>query len=142
MSWATDRLDGLVAGTATPPPIVTTLKLGLLDAWGAGWVRKTWTPSPELQTGDGSLFGGYLAALADQILAFTTMTVVPDEQAFRTTNLHINFVRVGRLAPLRIEGEVVAQTRQLITVRAAFHREDDALIAEATAQQILMPYAR
>lgn len=138
MTWATDRLDALKAGAGRPPPIVQTLRLGLIDDWGEGWVRKSWSPVAELATGDGSLFGGYLAALADQVLAFATMTVVPDDRLFRTVNLHMNFLRVGRSHPLKIEARVVAQTRQLVTARAEFRRPDGALIAEATAQQILM----
>ena len=140
MTWATDRLDVLVAGKAEPPPVVRTLKLGLLDAWGEGWIRKTWQPSPELENGDGTMFGGYLAALADQALAFATMTVVGETQAYRTINLQLNFVRVTRMAPLTIEARVVAVTKQVITVRAEFRREDGALVAEATAQQFLMPF--
>jgi len=142
MNWATERLDALKSGTARPPPIVETLKLGLIDDWGEGWVRKSWSPAPELQTADGSLFGGYLAALADQVLAFAAMTVVPDELHFRTLNLQINFVRIGRAHPLRIEARVSARTRQMITVRADFRREDGELLAEATAQQLLMPFDR
>jgi uncharacterized protein (TIGR00369 family) len=140
MTWASDRLDVLVAGKAEPPPVVQTLKLGLLDAWGEGWIRKTWQPSPELENGDGTMFGGYLAALADQALAFATMTVVGETQAYRTINLQLNFVRVTRMAPLTIEARVVAVTKQVITVRAEFRREDGALVAEATAQQFLMPF--
>ena len=140
MTWATDRLDALKAGTATPPPIVETLRLGLIDDWGEGWVRKSWRPTPELATADGSLFGGYLAALADQVLAFAAMTVVPHDRLYRTVNLQLNFLKVGRGGPLTIEARVVAQTRQLITVRAEFRREDGALIAEATAQQILLAF--
>lgn len=140
MTWATDRLDLLKTGNATPPPIVRTLKLGLLDDWGAGWVRKSWRPDPDLATADGALFGGYLAALADQVLAFATMTVVPDDRLFRTVNLQVNFLKVSRNEALGIEGRVVAQTRQLITTRAAFRRPDGVLIADATAQQIAMPF--
>lgn len=140
MTWATDRLDALKAGTASPPPIVETLRLGLIDDWGPGWVRKSWRPTPELATADGSLFGGYLAALADQVLAFAAMTVVPHDRLYRTVNLQLNFLKVGRGGPLAIEARVVAQTRQLITVRAEFRREDGALIAEATAQQILLAF--
>lgn len=139
MTWATDRLDQLVAGEVQPPPVVATLKLGLLDAWGEGWIRKTWTPSPDLENADGSMFGGYLASLADQALAFAAMTVVSDTQAYRTINLQLNFVRVTRLVPLSIEAKVVAVTRQLITVRAEFRREDGQLVAEAAAQQFLLP---
>ena len=140
MTWATDRLDQLVAGNAQPPPVVATLKLGLLDAWGEGWIRKTWQPSPELENGDGTMFGGYLAALADQALAFAAMTVVGETQAYRTINLALNFVRVTRMVPLTIEARVVAVTKQVITVRAEFRREDGQLVAEATAQQFLMPF--
>jgi uncharacterized protein (TIGR00369 family) len=140
MTWATERLEALKLGQATPPPVVETLRLGLLDDWGDGWVRKTWSPVPELQTGDGSLFGGYLAALADQVLSFATLTVVPGDMHFRTINLQMNFLRVGRMHPLKIEAKVVARTRQMITVRAEFRREDDELLAEATAQQLLMAF--
>ncbi len=139
MTWATQRLDALKGGDMTVPPVVTTLRMGTLEDWGPGWVRKTWQPSPEVLNGDGSLFGGYLAALADQILAFAAMTVVPDENYYRTINLQIQFVKVGAARPLTIEGRVTAITRQLITVEADFRREDGELIARASAQQILTP---
>ena len=139
MTWATERLDAIKAGTAPLPLITQTLRLGLLEDWGEGWVRKAWTPSPELATADGSIFGGYLAALADQTLAFATMTTLPENTMYRTINLQMNFIRVARMGPLQIEARVVAQTKQLTTVRAEFRREDGELIAEATAQQILMP---
>jgi uncharacterized protein (TIGR00369 family) len=142
MTWGTDRLAALKAGAGEPPPIVRTLRLGLIDDWGEGWVRKSWSPHPDLATADGSLFGGYLAALADQVLAFAAMTAAPNDMHFRTLNLQMNFVRIARAQPLEIEAKVVAQTRQLITVRAEFRREDGELIAEASAQQLLMPFDR
>jgi uncharacterized protein (TIGR00369 family) len=142
MTWGTDRLSALKAGVGEPPPIVRTLRLGLIDDWGEGWVRKTWSPHPDLATADGSLFGGYLAALADQVLSFAAITVVPDDRLFRTLNLQVNFIRVGRSHPLAIEAKVVAQTRQMITVRADFRRDDGELIADASAQQLLMPFDR
>ncbi|MGH6963608.1 MAG: PaaI family thioesterase [Phenylobacterium sp.] len=142
MTWGTDRLAALKAGVGEPPAIVRTLRLGLIDDWGEGWVRKSWSPHPDLATADGSLFGGYLAALADQVLTFAAMTVVPDEMHFRTLNLQVNFVRIARTQPLDIEAKVVAHTRQMITARAEFRREDGELIAEASAQQLLMPFDR
>lgn len=141
MTWATERLDALKAGHSDVPPVVETLRLGTIDDWGSGWVRKSWAPSPEILNVDGSLFGGYLAALADQVLAFAAMTVVGDDARYRTVNLQINFVKVGRAHPLTIEGKVVAATRQLITVEADFRRPDGELIAKANAQQIILPKA-
>jgi uncharacterized protein (TIGR00369 family) len=141
MTWAKARLDELKAGGASVPPIVETLRMGVLDDWGEGWARKRWSPAPELQTADGTIFGGYIAALADQALAFATMTVAPADAAFRTLNLQVSFIRVTLLQPLCIEARVVAQTRQLITARAEFRREDGEMIAEASAQQLIMPFA-
>ena len=139
MGWAKARLEEIVSGRGRMPPIVEQLKLGLLDAWGDGWIEKTWRPDPALATADGSLFGGYIAALADQALAFAAMTVVPDDRTYRTTQLNVAFYRVGRDAPVFIRAEVIAHTRQLISVRASFIQAEDRLIAEASAQQILLP---
>lgn len=96
-------------------------------------------PNPELLNADGSLFGGYLTALADQAAAFAAMTVVPNDMVFRTTSLTMNFVRVGRAEALLIEARVVAQRRQMITCRVELKRENDELIAEASSQQLLLP---
>ena len=78
--------------------------------------------------------------LADQVLAFATMTVVPHDRLFRTVNLQVNSLKVSRNEALGIEGRVVAQTRQLITTRAEFRRPDGVLIADASAQQIVMSF--
>lgn len=140
MTWATDRLDQIKGGDTPFPPVVQTLQLGGLDDWGEGWVRKTWTPAPELLNSDGSLFGGYIAALADQILAFAAMTVAPADALFRTSNLRVDFIRVGKAEVLALEGRVAARTRGMIHVEADFRRPDGELIARASAQQIIVPF--
>lgn len=139
MTWATERLDALACGSADSPEVVKTLKLGTLDEWGEGWIRKRWEPSPDLLNSDGSMFGGYIAALADQALAFAAMTVVPADALFRTLNLQVNFVRVGRAHPLLIEGRVSDATKRLVTVSTDIRREDGKLVAEASGQQLIMP---
>ena len=138
-TWATQRLDDLIAAKAKLPPVVETLRLGTLDSWSNGLVKKRWNPDADLLNADGSMFGGYLAALADQMLAFAAMTVVPADMSFRTANLQVIFIRVARDGPIDIEGRVIAQTRQLITARAEFYRQDGKRIAEASAQQFLQP---
>lgn len=139
MTWATDRLDALIAGAA-PPPVVATLRLGLLDDWGEGWARKRWEPTAEVMNGDGSMFGGYLAALADQMLAFAAMTVIAEPCAFRTTDLQIRFFRLGRAHPLLIEGRVASRSKSLIHIEVDFRREDGELVAKATGQQFVTPF--
>ncbi len=139
MSWASERLNALKAGTVELMPVVQTLQLGGLDDWGAGWVRKTWNPKPELLQSDGTMFGGYLAALADQSLAFAAMSVLPEGHFFKTVGLNIQFFRLSRNERITIDARVVAQSRQLISVKAEFRNPGGELLAKASAQQMLMP---
>jgi uncharacterized protein (TIGR00369 family) len=140
MTWATQRLDALIAG-APPPKLVTKLELGTLDAWGEGWVTKIWRAKSDLLNEDGSMFGGYLAALADQMLAFAAMTVLPADHMYRTTNLAVSFFKVGR-GDMDIEAKVVSKSRQMIACRVTFTSSDGVLLAEATAQQFLIPLVK
>ena len=140
MTWATERLEMIKAGTVDLPPVVQTLKLGLIEDWGPGWVRKRWRGVPETLNVDGSMFGGYIAALADQILTFAAMTVVPGNSAFRTANLSLQFLKLTRGEPLVIEARVLAQSKQTIAVEAEFRTESGALVAKAIAQQIVTPF--
>src|SRR5260370_16746441 len=139
-TWATQRLDELVNGQGNNlRPVIQTLRLGALDEWGVGWLKKRWQPHPGLLNVDGSLFGGYIAALADQALAFAAMTVVPGDRVFRTINLNVNFIRVGRAHPVEIEAVVVAQPDRMLTVRPTLKRSDAVLIADASAHPPLQP---
>ena len=140
MSWATERLDELQSGRAEPPPVVRTLQLRLLDDWSEGRVSKRWVPNDDILNSDGSMFGGYIAALADQMLGFAAMTVVPEGSAFRTINLNVQFIRIGRAHPLLIEAMVVSATKSLIVAEVVFLREDGELIARASAQQLVVPF--
>jgi uncharacterized protein (TIGR00369 family) len=140
MSWATERLDALLKPGVVLPPVTETLQLGTIESWGEGWVKKLWTPTPALLNSDGSLFGGYLAALADQMHAFAAMTVVPDGSIFRTTNLAISYFKVGRSHPITLIGKVVVATKAMISTEVEFFKDETTLIAKSTAQQILMPF--
>jgi uncharacterized protein (TIGR00369 family) len=142
MTWATDKLAAIKAGTSEPPPVVRTLKLGTLDDWGPGWARKRWTASPEVLNGDGSMFGGYIAALADQMLALAAMSLLPDGTGMRTTNLSVQFLKLARGEPLLIEARVISQSKQLIAVEAEFRLDNGNLIAKATARQIITTQGR
>ncbi|HEY1709762.1 MAG TPA: PaaI family thioesterase [Rhizomicrobium sp.] len=139
MNWAIDRLNKLKAKEVELVPAAKTLRLGGLDDWSEGLAVKRWLPCDEVLNGDGSLFGGHIAALADQMLAFAAMSVMPDDTAFRTINLAVQFFKIGRAHPLNIEARVTSQSKSLITVEADFRRDDGANIARATAQQMVIP---
>lgn len=142
MGWAIDRLNRLKSKEAPLVAVAETLRLGGLDDWSEGRASKRWVPCEAVLNVDGSMFGGHIAALADQMMAFAAMSVVPDGSAFRTINLNLQFFKVGRAHPLQIESRVTAQTKSLISVEVDFLREGDGmLIARGAAQQMVLPIA-
>lgn len=139
MHWARARLNELVSGDCELPSVTRTLRLGGLDEWSDGRAFKRWLPDDRVLNVDGSMFGGHLAALADQMAAFAAMSVLPEGAAYRTINLALQFYRIGRNHPLNIESRVTAQSRNLISVETDFRRDDGVLLARASAQQMIVP---
>ena len=139
MTWATEMLENMKQGTHPIPPITKTLQLGLIDDWGEGWVRKSWSPKRDLLQQDGTMFGGYTSALFDQIFAFATMTVIGEDEAYRTSNLNISFLSLSRNETVSLEANVVSRSRRLITLEGKMLGAEGRVRCIATAQQITTP---
>jgi len=136
LSFWQDTLDGLVNGT-TPEPLVNT-KLGLepaLSSWRPGFVEKRWAVDSDLFHGR-ALFGGYIAAIADQVLGLAAMTVLDDSHFFGTTNMSINYLSPVTGGELRVVGEVIRQRSKSIYVECTFYSADE-IVAKATATQVV-----
>lgn len=131
-----DTLDGFINGS-TPEPLVNT-KLGLdpaLSAWRPGFVEKRWLVDRELFHGR-ALFGGYIAAIADQVLGLAAMTVLEDGCFFGTTNMSISYLSPVTGGELCIKGEVIRQSRKSIYVECTFFSGDE-VVAKASATQVV-----
>jgi uncharacterized protein (TIGR00369 family) len=136
MGFWQDLLDAYVAGTAPEPSV--NQKLGMTPAlheWRPGFVMKRWPVDPELFHGS-ALFGGYIAALADQVLGLAAMTVLEDGFFFGTTNMAISYLGPVTSGELRIEGEVVQHRNRAIYVECTFYFEND-IVAKASATQVV-----
>ena len=137
------RLDDLADEAIPLTAVHARLGLGRLKSWRTGFVEKEWRVDPEVCTGTGTgaqaVFGGYISALADQILSWAAMTVVDDSHFFRTSSLQVSFFRPVSGGSLRIEGRVVNQSSSLLHCEADFLREDGKLAAKAAAVQVLTP---
>lgn len=130
-----DLLDGYVNGTTPEPLVNTKLGLGTLDEWSPGYVAKSWLVSRDLFHGN-ALFGGYIAALADQMLGLAAMTVLKDDQFIGTTQMSINYLAPVQGGDLRIEGRVVQQRGKSIYCECCFYVAE-ALVAKASATQVV-----
>ncbi len=135
MAFWQDLLDGYIDGTTPEPMPNTKLGMGTLDEWGEGYVIKRWPVDTDLFHGR-ALFGGYIAAIADQVLGLAAMTVLDDSKFFGTTNMSINYLSPVTGGVLEVRGEVVRQQSKSIFVECSFTL-DGKLVAKASATQVL-----
>ena len=91
----------MMAGTISPPPMVSLLGLRLVEV-SEGRVVFVGTPHEEFYNGLGVAHGGWAATLLDSALGCAVNSLQPPGRSFTTLELKINYTR-----PLRREvGEV------------------------------------
>src|SRR6185369_15305081 len=83
------------------------------------------------------VFGGYLAALADQALGLATMTVLEDGEVFTTSDLRVSFFRPVARGSLHIEAHVVHRGSGMVQAEVVFTRDDGKIAGKATATQVV-----
>lgn len=132
-------LDGIVARTNDPPPFVPVLRLPGIEGWERGRVWGEWKVDPDLFTLAGTLFGGYLAALADSFVGLAMTTTLADDETFTTSDLRISFFRPVATGTLEIAAEVLNRGRRMAHVECVFVNDADKIVAKATATQVLVP---
>jgi uncharacterized protein (TIGR00369 family) len=130
MSIYTQHLDRIVAGRSALPPAAENLCLGGISEWRSGYACKQWAVDPKFFTAV-DLFGGYLAAIADQMFVLSSISLLEDCEMLRTTSLQIDFFRPVSSGTLIIEGNVVNRSKRLIHVEVTFRDDYGQLAAKA-----------
>jgi len=139
MTLWTDRLDKIKAGQAEKPTVVEILRLPAIVSWQTGQVVTKWEIDPDFFTTGDQVFGGYLGAIADQVMGHTTMTVLDGDKLFRTIQMNVTFYRPMRKGVLWITGRVTQKTREAIHVNVEFCDVDGTLMCGAAGIQIVFP---
>ena len=138
MNWR-ELLDGIVAGTTDPPPVVKKLGLPRIEGWDRGRVWGSWPVDPELLNIGGGLFGGYIAALADSYVGLAMMSTLAADEWFTTSDLRVSFFRPVMKGKLEIAAEVLNRGKRMAHCEAVFVNDDDKVAAKATATQVVVP---
>lgn len=138
MTIWTERLDLIKAGQAGNPPVVE-IRLPDIVSWRTGQVVTKWEIDEEFFADGVDFFGGYVTALADQVIGHTAMTVLDDETVFRTVQLNTTFYQPMRKGVLWITGKVKQKTRQAIHTNVDFCDVSGDLMASVTGIQVIVP---
>ena len=134
--WA-DILDADVAAERPPAVHIGALRFPKLNGWERGRVWADWQVETDFVTPMGTLFGGYLAALADHLMACALFTLLDDTEGLSTIDLQTNFFRPVRDGVIRIDATVVNRGRRTAYCEAEFRDSSKALIARAGATQAI-----
>jgi len=133
-----DRLELIKQGQAVKPRVVELMRLPDLQSWKPGEVVTTWTVDPDFFTVGGQLYGGYMCALADQVLGHAALTVLGDDQYIRTAGINMSYYKPIRFGEVTITGRVVHQGSKAIFVTADFTNGNDLQYAAASGTQIVI----
>ena len=134
--WS-EILERSVAGTDDAPHLAA-LRLPRIDQWERGQVWATWPVEREFLTpAVGSLFGGYVAALADHLLAFAVFTVLDDDESFATSEIHVHFLRAVREGTLELQARVVSRSKRSAYCELSIFDSDGQLVARASGTQVI-----
>jgi uncharacterized protein (TIGR00369 family) len=132
-------LAALNEGRGQPPQMIRTLKLdiwaGRMDSFGEGFLNVHWDVDPLYANPDGSIYGGWIAAMADNLLYLASTTVMKDGEEASTSDLQLIFMRPIKEGRIRIEARVAERSRSTILCDCMFYLPDGRLAARATAQQ-------
>jgi uncharacterized protein (TIGR00369 family) len=132
-------LAALNEGRGQPPQMIRTLKLdiwaGRMDGFGEGFLNVHWDVDPLYSNPDGSIYGGWLAAMADNLLYLVATTVMKEGEEASTSDLQMVFMRPVKEGRIRIESRVVERSRSTILCDCLFYLPDGRLAVRATAQQ-------
>lgn len=139
MTIGTDRLDRMITGRHVRSPCGEAMSLPLVEKYRDGYVRCTHRADKRFSNANGMLFGGYLAALFDDVSGHTAMTAITDDKVCATAELSVSYFRPCPAddTELIIEGALVNRSRRSYHVEVTIKRADGKLVAKAHAIQAI-----
>ncbi len=145
MGYWESLLHDINAGTTTVPGAMETTHLKVVPgtlSWETGVVRRRWAIGPWAHNANGTVFGGLLAAAADQVTSLAAFTILGDDEASRTASLQVDYFRPVVGDYIDIEARVVNRSRRLIHTETELTRADGKIGAHARAVLAIVPFDR
>ena len=129
----------MLAGRASPPPMVSALGLRMVEA-DEGRVVFAGTATEAFYNGWGVAHGGFAATLLDSALTCAINTMAPAGRTFTTLELKVNYTRPLRreIGEVRCEARVIHAGGRVATAEGRIVGPDDKIYAHGTTTCILI----
>ena len=134
-----EMLQAMMAGKLPAAPIGQTMSFRLIEA-SPGRAVFQGTPGPELLNPLGSVHGGWALTLIDSATGCAVHTTLPAGVGYTTVETKANMTKAIRQdgKPIRCEGQVVAQGRQIVTAEAKVLDEAGTIYAHGTSTLMIL----
>ncbi len=133
----THVLDAVISGETPRADYSSRLELPRPQGWERGRVWARWTVGPDYLTPWGAVFGGYIAAVADEFAGMAALSVLEPGVRFGTSDLRISLMRALRPGVVEIDARVLSHGRSAVHVEVDFVRQDGSLAVRVSATQVL-----
>lgn len=136
-----ERLTLIVEHKLPRPTLVDILRMPDLKSWEPGRVDVEFDPHSDFYSIGDTLFGGYIAALADTYACHALATVLTDDLFMRTRAIQLFFHRPIRNEAVHIVGRLVQDGKRTAHSRVEFTHNDGELCvhAEASIAKVRLP---
>ena len=137
MKWS-EILDNFTQGNIPKPKHAKALNIPQIKGWEKG---KIWTEldiEAQYINPQGALFGGYITAIADELLGIAVLSVLDDDEVIVTASSSMNFFRPIRAEKIFIEAKVLNRGRTSAVSEIYFYKEDKKLAAKGSASQSII----
>jgi uncharacterized protein (TIGR00369 family) len=133
-------LRAIIGGELPQPPISRTLNFFILEA-EKGRVVFQGAPQAQFYNPIGTIHGGWASTLLDSCMACAVHSTLKAGLGYTTIELKVNMVRAiwNETGPLRAEGWVVHQGRQVSTAEGKLIGADGRLYAHGSTTCLVFP---
>ncbi len=122
------------------PPCTALLGTTFLDYdLDEAWVKMGFAPKPEFANHRGSIQGGILTAMLDELFSFAAFIHYKGEYETPTIQLSTQFFKAVKVEPLTGIGRVVKAGRKVVFTEAELYNAEGALCTKASASTMLIP---
>jgi len=109
-----------------------------LTGYGEGWVEGTWIPTPKACNPNGPVHGGVSSAVADAVMAFSTLSALDHGEYCTLLEMKISyFLGAVQGDELQVRGEVVHMGRSVAFCQAIITRGDGKVAIKANGTILL-----
>jgi len=136
-----EQIRALLRDLKNAPPCARHLGFELIDfSVGGGWAEVAFTPRPEFANPQGSVQGGFVCAMLDDVMGVTASISRRFTILVPTLQISVSYLRPTPMSRVIARGEVLRMGANTAHLQGALRDPGGGVLAVATATAVLRPF--